>query len=415
MHIKIKLLLKRPFLILLLHILLYLYIYNPYINVLGIQSIRLLYPLALILYIFKYNHFNRSFFLFKKEIFILVLWLLYTVWHTISGGDFTFTNIAFSLFFDGYCLSFCLYLLYTKCKLNVPIIDLLFSNAIIASCISLVLLLIPNMRQFVMEHFSSIDNTYAFLQFRCFGISAGLTFDYAILQGLALSYCLMVKKSYTNLLLIPLLLISILFNARIGIIAPLLIVLYLLFWKIKLKIWLYLGVFYILFLSLLQSNFFFDNIATFSWVEAGIEEIFNNLTGNGQGATMENLTSMHILPHNITEWLFGTGKNYFESPYGNNTDIGYFIQLMYGGISFLILNFSWLFCILFSLHSMLTRKQFHMLLFIVIIFLICNYKGSMFVSNCAVRAFMLLCLCWRMQRIEDVYNPIYKNKTTDSL
>lgn len=72
--------------------------------------------------------------------------------------------------------------------------DILYFNSMIAAIISFVCLLNPNFNDFVRSNFSSINQDFNFLAFRGYGLSAGLTFDYGMIQGLALSYCLFQKS-----------------------------------------------------------------------------------------------------------------------------------------------------------------------------------------------------------------------------
>lgn len=391
---------KRTSSLLLILLLLYVYIYNPYINALGIQSIRLLYPISFIVFVMNYHSFYRMFSLFYRELIILALWIIYTLWRSI-GGDSSFVNVSISVFFDCYLLGFSVYLLLRKYNFANNILNLLYINAIVASCISCFLLLVPSARQFVLEHFNAIDEKYSFLLYRCFGLSTGLTFDYSIVQGFALVYCMLYKKSVWNVLLILIFIISILFNARIGIVAPLLTILYLLFGRFRIKYWLTLVFLVALFLMLLQTDFYFDNMVTFSWLEDGYEEILLNLSGDTDGTTLGTLGDMYVYPNTVAGWLWGTGVNVFSLSDGNNSDIGYSIQLMYGGISYLILIFGWLLAVVVSCWRIIPKKYMLIILFIAIFLLFFNYKGSVFASNCIIRVFMLLTICWRIEYLTE--------------
>ena len=392
---------KRIFSLLFILLLLYIYIYNPYINTLAIQSIRLLYPIVFIIFVMNYHSFCRMFSLFYRELIILTIWIIYTFWRSIGGGDTSFVNISVSVLFDSYLLGFSIYLLLRKHDAVNNLLNLLYINAIVASCISCYLLLMPDARQFVLENFNSIDEKYSFLQYRCFGLSAGLTFDYSIVQGLALAYCMLYKKSVWNVLLIPIFIISILFNARIGIVIPLLVILYLLFCKPRVKYWLFFALFVVLFQMLLQTEFYSDNIVTFTWLEDGFEEILLNLSGDTDGTTLGTLEDMYVYPNSVTGWLWGTGVNVFSLSDGNNSDIGYSIQLMYGGISYLILIFGWLLAVVVSCWRVIPKKYMLIIFFVAILLLFFNYKGSVFASNCIIRVFMLLTICWRMKYVSE--------------
>ena len=382
--------------VIILYLLLYAYIYNPYINILNIQSIRLLYPIALFVIIVHFHSFYSLLSLCYKELGLLLLWIFYTIFHSLFGGDPSFTNIAITLFFDGYLLSFSVYLLAKKITSGFSIINLLYSNSVIAAFFSFFLLLSPDAKDFVIQNFNSLDENLGFLQYRCFGVSSGLTFDYSILQGLALIWCILYKKTILNFLLMPIFIISILFNARIGIMAPLLVIIYLMFIKFKIKLWLAVFSLIFLFQFILQTSFFDSNMASFFWLEDGFEEIMSNLEGNTDSTTLGTLGTMLLFPNSPIEWVLGTGINIFSLHNGNNSDIGYCIQLMYGGILYILLIFSWLLCVVWSTYRLVSGNERRILLFITILLVICNYKGSVFTSNCVIRALLLMCTTWKM-------------------
>ncbi len=393
-----------------LFLLLYVYVYNPYINALNIQSIRLLYPVALIVIAVHFRLFCRLTSLCYKELGLLLLCILFTIFHTLFGGDSSFTNVTITLFFDGYLLSFSVYLLIVKLSQRFNIVDLLYSNAVIAALFSLVLLLSPDAKDFVLQNFNSIDEDKGFLQYRCFGISSGLTFDYSIFQGLALIFCVIYKKTIWNFILIPIFIISILFNARIGIIAPLFVIIYLMIIKFRIKLWLAVFSLIILFQVVIQTDFYDLNMTSFLWLEDGYEELISNLMGNTDDTTLGTLGTMFFFPDSSIEWIIGTGKNIFSSRGGNNSDIGYCIQLMYGGVIYFLLLSSWLVNAILSTYRFSSKSGRQILFFILILLVICNYKGNVLFSNCVTRSLMLMCVAWKLN-----YLILYKSSAKNPI
>lgn len=381
-----------------LHILLYMFIYSPYVNVLGVQAVRLLYPIAIVIFILNYRSFYKMFALFYKELMFLLLWILFSVWHSIGGGDISFVNLSVSMFIDCYILGFSLFIMFRKINADSNLLNFLYRNAVVAALISCLLLLLPDIRQFALEQFNLLDETFAFLQYRGFGISAGLTFDYAIVQGFALSFCLLYRHGAINLIVILLLLVSILFNARIGIIVPLLTMLYLLVCEQKFKYLLVFVCIWGLFQCLLQTEFYEQNEMTFSWLEDGFNELILNISGSSDDTTLGALQDMLVFPTTAVDWLLGKGINVFSSV-TERSDVGYCVQIMYGGILYMFIIAGWLFYVLSNSNHHIPIKYQKILLCIAISLLFFNYKGSVFSSNCVIRVFMLLSIFWRMNSV----------------
>lgn len=381
-----------------LHVLLYLFIYSPYVNVFGVQAVRLLYPIALIIFILHYRSFYKMFAVFYKELVFILLWILFSIWHSIGGGSISFLNLSFSVFVDCYILGFSLFILFRKNNADGSLLAFLYRNAIVAALISYLLLLLPDARAFALEQFNLLDESRAFLQYRGFGISSGLTFDYAIVQGFALSFCLLYRHGAIDLIVILLLLASVIFNARIGIIIPLLTMLYLLVFKPKFKYLLALFCLWGLFQCLLQTEFYEQNEMTFSWLEDGFDELMLNISGSSDGTTLGALQDMYVFPTVTIDWLLGKGVNVYSSV-TDRSDIGYCIQIMYGGILYMSIIAGWLLCVLSNSNRYISISCQRILLFMAISLLFFNYKGSVFSSNCVIRLFILLSIFWRMRSV----------------
>lgn len=127
---------------------------------------------------------------------------------------------------------------------------------------------------------------------------------------------------------------------------------------------------------------------TLEWAFDFIIEITSFMTNESLNKTgnTDILKTMIVLPENTWDWILGSGKNLFTAQ--NNSDIGYIIQLNYGGIYFITL----IFCLVISLYLKLyvfQCKRWFILLFIGTI-LICNIKGYFILTNPGFRFLMLL-------------------------
>lgn len=368
-----------------LYIILYLYIYNPYINILGVASIRLFYPIVFCCLFLMKEFSNIVKKTLKLDVLVLFLILLFVFVRGIFGGELSWLNRVISLFIDGYIISAFIVVLFKKYFKDKNLADILYLNSMIAAIISFVCLLNPNFNDFVRSNFSSINQDFNFLAFRGYGLSAGLTFDYGMIQGLALSYCLF-QKSKKSLLLIPLFLVSILFNARTGIVIPALVLFYLLFIRLKIRYWMLAGILYVAFMFIITTDFFYENLRTFMWLEKGFEEI----TDSSNSATFDTLDKMVIWPSSIEGWIWGTGEDLFNNRYGRNSDIGYILQLNYGGLLLCFFILSWLLVILFRVKKYANKQYFIVVFFVVFAIVLGNYKGDIFSSNILTRVLLLL-------------------------
>ncbi|MEI3469149.1 MAG: hypothetical protein V8Q76_10790 [Bacteroides intestinalis] len=321
----------------------------------------------------------------KLDVLVLFLILLFVSVRGIFGGELSWLNRAISLFIDGYIVSAFIIVLFKKYFKDKNLADILYFNSMIAAIISFVCLLNPNFNDFVRSNFSSINQDFNFLAFRGYGLSAGLTFDYGMIQGLALSYCLF-QKSKKSLLLIPLFLVSILFNARTGIVIPALVLFYLLFIRLKIRYWMLAGILYVAFMFIITTDFFYENLRTFMWLEKGFEEI----TDSSNSATFDTLDKMVIWPSSIEGWIWGTGEDLFNDRYGRNSDIGYILQLNYGGLLLCFFILSWLLVILFRVKKYANKQYFIVVFFVVFAIVLGNYKGDIFSSNILTRVLLLL-------------------------
>ena len=88
-----------------LYIILYLYIYNPYINILGVASVRLFYPIVFCAFFFMKAFSTVVKKTLKLDVLVLFLILLFVSVRGIFGGELSWLNRAISLFIDGYIVS----------------------------------------------------------------------------------------------------------------------------------------------------------------------------------------------------------------------------------------------------------------------------------------------------------------------
>lgn len=274
----------------------------------------------------------------------------------------------------------------------------LIVNAIIAGGISVVLLFNPTWAAIMKTQILIIPDTLnEHLDFRGFGFAGELSYSYPIVQAFCASFviCRMIKQQpwyyYVALLLI---FISILVNARIGIIPIGVAVLLLLFnTPLSQLLKIIFSIIPLLFLFVL----FYDpnsNSQINQSVEWGLS-FFDIMGDYFSGEEAENMDALSLtgtmaqLPHSLSAWFIGEGVNLLENSSFkdyNSSDIGYCCRLIYGGIFYMLL---W--CMLWLLtfrRLFLINKPIAVLFFASI--LVLNWKGDFWGPSLCCRFFFMI-------------------------
>lgn len=381
---QIKLLTSRNIAVfLLLIICMYEIFYRPMINVSGRRLSCYVVLIAIdFVYIF-YNYNFRSFFnyikTFKSEIISLCILLFVVFLRTIVGGD---SGILIGKAKTFLLLSLNTFLIVDLIKKYFweqdSFIRLTLVVGTIAASISTVCIInedfnyyIKNVVQFYDEDLKQSDYL-----FRCFGLSSVLLFDYGIIQGIILSLgVLNIKNNKWFAFVLPLMILSIILNARTGLLISIICVLTYSFFSIKYRslLWTVLSVLiaFLGFLWLLPQL----NLAGGS--ESFIMEFYNDIvnvfqTGNmSESETYNHLTAGNPWPQSFEEWLFGIGKDIMYV-HGRSSDIGYLGQLNYGGLLYFIPLYAFIFQ-MFKKWKKINKAEAYLFL---IALLVTNIKGD---------------------------------------
>lgn len=387
--------------VVLFYLITYVFVFNPPITIFSIASLRLLYPFIFVWMLSNQNWFKRYLSLFKKELSILYGVVSFCLFWYGVGGDFSFVKDSISLIIDSFFISGFLIFLQAKFGIKKNIYQVFYIVAIIAAIISVVLFLIPSLNSFAKANFYLADANAGFLKFRCYGIASGLSFDYSIIIGLALCLCLIKDKKILEYFFILVFFFTSLINARTGIIMPLILLGYLIFVRFKLS-YILLGALVVSGMSYFtQTSIYNDNIETFMWIENGLLEISDVVlnTNEADESTLNTLTEYHmIFPSNVMGWIFGTGENLYNAIL-HRSDIGYIIQLNYGGLIYMLLIFLSLIYPILDLYRKIETKNIILLCFVLLTFVVCNFKGNLYNSNGVLRIYYFLYIynkysCW---------------------
>ena len=376
---------------LLVILILYCYIFNPPFAFLPIGLSKFMYILAFPLFLLpavRRMYWNN----FSSITMQLLLYILYTfVIHVVFSSKASYAQInlfiLFESFFTAYVIAYFL-VRYYKNKADGYILW----TTILACFITTLLIINPHLNTFVRDTLlvEARDGLQDVFAFRAFGIADDLLFTYAIALSVGLCICMQyARRNSVYYFFIVFFLVAIFFNARVGMVPFMLYVVYVAFVERRFSLFVKLALIIVLpVVFVLQSNILEDYKTTVEWITDGFFEIFNLLSGKqgDKASTFDNLSMMLIIPETIGGFLFGTGEDIFLAR--KNSDIGYILQLNYGGIIYV---FFFVFIVL-GLYTKLkkynTNKWFN---FVFIgTFLICNIKGYFFYTCSGMRMLMLL-------------------------
>lgn len=374
---------------------LYLYIYNPPFAFLPLTISKLSYAFFLPYLVLNKQLQQQFLRLFTFEFFILSIIILYSLgiefMNGMSGSVFWGANLfmLFENFFFAFIIANYLNKNYAQ---NADI--LLFAVTVIAASITFFLILNPTLNFYIKQSVLKLDDVAVKLEFRCFGIADSFTFAYAIVQGIAVALCLeKIRNILVCSILFILLCISVMFNARIGFVPIIFILFYMIFMERKGRKVLQIFFFFsILILFFLGTDLVGDYEQTIDWAISFFQEISDVILSDDVGMESTNmdtlLNDMVVLPDTFMGWIWGTGENIFSSPI-RNSDIGYFIQLNYGGLTYCFFFALLVFSLFLKIQRYRIEEKWFPYLFIVVI-LACSYKGLFLITNSGFRILMIL-------------------------
>lgn len=275
-------------------------------------------------------------------------------------------------------------------KDHSQIIYWIFTASLIASLISFFSLVFPPFKIWLFQIFS-FDEKLSLFTWRGFGLSNDLLFTYSVTQAFILCYLIEQKQKLLIYLFFIPFIISIFFNARIGLVPLLLYTLYKIIIEKKINILAYgLMAITILIIIVMQTDIYKQYEDTINWIFDSFADISNTILGTSfqvKTSNMDVLSHMVIFPKNVGEWLWGKGISLFNLKRGNS-DIGYIIQLNYGGIGYIFLLLS--FYMLITYRFIKANKKYWYGIVFPITILLLNYKGDVFQSSSFMKLFMLI-------------------------
>ena len=374
---------------------LYFFIYNPPFVFLP-KSPKTLLSFSFIPLIIK-NDFNIYLVKFKELFLILTTVVVYCFIRDFIFGNFDVFLSNLTLYLDLYYLPILMLYFFYKYSIKKDLLEDVVTIGLIACFFTVLAIISTSTGDYFRYELLQSNEFTELVSFRNFGLAEALTFTYSITQGFVFCILLFYSKKYKYLLyLSPLFLVAIMFNARAGF-TPVIVglIIYLLF-NFNLKFIMKTLVFsFILLLIVTNISFQEDQMKTIEWGLDFFTQVNDLISGSSvaENNTFDALFGyMLVLPTTELEWIFGTGDFIFARNYGVNSDVGYVLQLYYGGIVFISLLFLIVFWMLKTIQkSKNYDKSAYLLSYVLIITtLIVNVKGNIFSTNGYLRLCILL-------------------------
>lgn len=323
-------------------ILLYVLLFNPPLTFLG--GVNLGYVLIIIsLYvILQHNKEWTSYFrFFHKEIMLFSIVATVSVFRSGLMGDYMY--IVRHILSILYIAAVIPTILILSKMLRAGTANKIIKGILIASSIagffSLLCTIIPSFNEYVKSTIIKYqEEDYLFGNIRRgFGLADGLTSSYAYIQGTIAAFGLYYIKEYKWLLfIIPIIFLSALVNARTGVLISFWGFLSLIIAKKRsaLILAIIISVGFIYYLENILKSIGLNEF-TIAWILDFQDQLDYIASGDLSNGTTNTMSSMIIWPSGALEWLLGSGVDLFNSP-RVHSDIGWFIQLNYGGLLYVL-------------------------------------------------------------------------------
>lgn len=376
-------------------IMLYFFIYNPPFSILPVSPKFLLYLLFIPLII------NNIFYYYVRELKfflgIIILLILYSFFRELPNNkEFDLFYIHFLFLFEIFLIPLGIVFFYNKFRQNELIIDII-KIAFVTGIFTILMITLPALSDYVRYSLLKETEFTEAVAHRTYGLSESLTFSYGLIQGLMVPLALFYSKKNKKLLYtIPVFLICVLFNARIGFVPIIVGSFIYIYYNFNIKQFLLITIsFFCGYFLLFETDLFLKQKETIEW---GLD-FFTQVTDFASGSSKANdntfdslFGSMLVLPDDELSWIIGTGENIFGRFYGKNSDVGYIIQLTFGGLFYLAMFF----CLILSLLKLFKnfKAEEKKIGFIIIVtLLIVNIKGNVF-STVGIFRLSILILFW---------------------
>lgn len=377
----------------------------------GMGSIKILYPILIVYAIYNWDYVSPFFKSFKTERNFFIFFIILTFLRAIVGGDFVVAYQHIVLLIENFFLPICLMALFYKDWVGI---DQDFSKAIIivgslAASISFACFVNPQIQEIVKNQLQNWGSGgyLSRLDYRGFGLGESLTYSYGIVQGLILGIGILLFKNYKWIVFfIPCFLVSILLNARTGIFISVAALVISVLATRGLKKWIYLAlgavIAYGLVIVLLQAyGIDEDQLVFVKDFGEQLEEVEVSGVRENTGAVGYLSTDHIVWPSSFDQWILGRGVILYDLKGVQNTDSGYFQQLNYGGLLYMIP------LLLFIFHLVKRMIRYNeskdIIILFIVAFIIANFKGNLFLNSGGFRLMLLFYYSLIMNKMLNIF------------
>ena len=390
---------------LLVLVLLYIYLHNPIMSN-GFGSCKILYIFAILYIGFNAHRFSQYISLFKKEFVLLLILIVYSAFEFLNTGEPNTVRLHIVGLMEYFVLPFFIIscIKASDSENRGSLIKYMLIIGCVGAIITTACVSSPSINEYIRTTFNkavlaSTDDYRANTMYRGFGISETLTYSYGIIQGMFFVIALFYLKQ--NRWVLPItffILLSAALNARTGIlVAAIGLIMYFIYSK-KNRTFLVAVSLFIIVLFNLSAIFNFIGVSaqTLDWLSLFMNEadsIFTNASLTASDTTSYMFKDMLIFPRDVSEWLVGCGYDVYYLHEGRRSDLGWIIQLNFGGIPYLLLELT----LLCYMYKRLKKRGFkNLAMFFAIAFIISNTKGPVLPNSGMFRFIMLFYIYYIM-------------------
>lgn len=378
---------------------LYLFLFNPPI----MRFRELLAPANIIIIISLVYILNKTAFLrkhiemFRKEYTLAVILFVYSVLRCLLEGHFDFAFKHFIGLMNIMIVIPCIiYYFRTHTEGDEKnMIRLILIVVAIAASISMYCLYNPAFNTYIKQRIIQYaeDSFLYENDWRGFGFSSFLTSQFGYILGFVFAAGLFyIKENKWFIFFMPFVLLAIMVNARTGLLIAIAGALcYVLQNKNNKTMSIVMTL--VLILVYLSMDKLFDVVGvsdrTADWITGFEERVGSFFIDDGSSYGNESyFERMVIWPDTVGEWLFGRGFSLFRNTKGFiSSDIGWIIQLNFGGIIYMLLMLYLFYCIF---RRLLKCKGLSFTLFFIATFILINTKSTLYPSSSSFCLIMLL-------------------------
>lgn len=382
---------------------LFLYIYTPLV----LLPFNVTHILSIIALTFLCTKYTRRFFCILNSpdllpfIVLHLFIIIYTlVLNSLCSGDFSTTYVTASTLVEVLPCAIFISIVLLSIKIDLmKFYDIMLGIGLFQVVWVILSLIFPGLREWILSDPANhviLDAEGIFNKFRMFGLARGYTFSMPLFQGVCviIAFVSGVYKSARYYLLIPLYLFSIVLNARIALVSLFIVIFVIVCFEYKkhfikqtiLTICFFLSIFCVVqFIGYKAENS--TSFDSWVWMYSTIDEVISFAEGNPKGTLAVLTDNMWFRPEGVN-LLFGTGENVFFRSY-QSSDIGYVINLYYGGVLFSIILYLSYFTLLFKTRSKLFFERIINISVCVYLF-VANLKGLVFMPNEVINGVILM-------------------------